>query len=130
MITWYVPWRPCFSFRPIYNLPPCWFRGFVRKISNFLLNTEIYIPLVLLIQNMYSFEGLYLTVLESITYKQTERALYIGDGTYHSNPASGRRLVCSLHRYLGNKAFGNGRALSCIPFLLGTAIAVGDIYLI
>ena len=36
-------------------------------------------PLVLLIQNMYSLEGLYLTVLEPITYKQTERALYIGD---------------------------------------------------
>ena len=28
---------------------------------------------------MYSLEGLYLTVLEPITYKQTERAIYIGD---------------------------------------------------
>ena len=52
---------------------------FVRKISNFFFNTEIYISLVLLIQNMYSLQGLYLTVLEPITYKQTERALYIGD---------------------------------------------------
>ena len=28
---------------------------------------------------MYSLKGLYLTVLEPITYKQTERAIYIGD---------------------------------------------------
>ena len=37
-----------------------------------------------MIQNMYSLEGLYLAVLRPITYKQTERAIYIGDDFKHN----------------------------------------------
>ena len=76
VITWHVPWAAMFL---IYNFLPCLFCEFVRKISNFFFNTEIYIPLVLLIQNIYSLRGPYLTVLEPFPDKQTERAIYIGD---------------------------------------------------
>ena len=55
---------------------------FVRKISIFFFNTQIYLPLVLLIQNIYSLRGLYLTVLEPQADKQTEWAIYVGDGVF------------------------------------------------
>ena len=85
---------------------------FVGLFAKFRISFLIqrYIPLVLLIQNMYSLQGLYLTVLEPITYKQTEWALYIGDW-WRSEIASdlfnlklisnkrGQNDVCPLHTY-------------------------------
>ena len=49
----------------------------VRKILNFFFNTEIYIPLAVLIQNIYCVRGLYPTVLEPFANKQTEPAIII-----------------------------------------------------
>ena len=45
------------------------FHGVFREISNFVFNTEIYIALVLLIQNIHSLRGLYLTVFEPLADK-------------------------------------------------------------
>ena len=64
------------NFAPI--LLYCDSAGLFAKFRMFL-NTQICIPPVLLIQDMYSLRGLYIIVLEPQMDKQTERAIYAGD---------------------------------------------------
>ena len=71
---------------------------------------------------MYSLKGLYLTVLEPITYKQTERALYIGDTRKVLEKISEKNsVIVKLAGSIANKLRGNLN-VSVFRFQLMTSI--------